>query len=165
MPIPGYQSFMRPLLELAADGKKHIFRDAVKEMAARFKLTDEDVALLIPSGTQRLLDNRVGWAKSYLVKAGLLVATRRSVFQITDRGREALGNREPIDARYLRRFPEFLEFVVGRQEEEPPVPVSGKSIQTGEQSPTPERTPEELIDTGYRELTAFCAVFHRVHTS
>jgi restriction system protein len=152
MPIPGYQAFMRPLLELAADGKEHIFRDAVKEMAARFKLTEEDLALLIPSGTQRLLDNRVGWAKSYLVKAELLVAPRRSVFQITDRGREALGSGDSIDSRYLRRFPQFLEFVGGRSEEEPPVPASGKSTQTGEPSPAPERTPEELIETGYRQL-------------
>ena len=143
---------MRPLLELAADGKEHIFRDAVKEMAAQFKLTDEDLALLIPSGTQRLLDNRVGWAKSYLVNAGLLDAPRRSVFQITDRGRDSLGSGEPIDNRYLRRFPEFLEFIGARPEGEPPGLVSGKTGHAGEQSPAPEKTPEELIETGYLQL-------------
>jgi restriction system protein len=112
----------------------------------------EDLALLIPSGTQRLLDNRVGWAKSYLVKAELLDAPRRGVFLITDRGREALKSNESIDNRYLRHFPEFLEFVGGRSEDETSVEGTGKTTQIDEPSATPERTPEELIESGYRQL-------------
>jgi restriction system protein len=39
-------------------------RDANTILADRFGLPDDDRDELIPGGTQRLLDNRVGWAKT-----------------------------------------------------------------------------------------------------
>lgn len=41
--MPDYQTLMLPLLELAADGEEHAFREAVETLAARFGLTDERV--------------------------------------------------------------------------------------------------------------------------
>jgi restriction system protein len=67
MPVPGHQTFMRPLLELLTDGQEHVVRDTYRQLADRFRLTEADRQELIPSGTQRLLDNRVGWAKTYLL--------------------------------------------------------------------------------------------------
>ena len=72
MPVPGYQEFMRPLLEVVRDGQDRNVREAYSEVADRMALTEADRQELIPSGTQRLLDNRAGWAKTYLLKAGLL---------------------------------------------------------------------------------------------
>jgi restriction system protein len=72
MPLPDYQSFMLPLLELAADRQEHVFRDAINALADRFKLTETERKLPMPSGTKPLLDDRIGWAKTYLTKAGLL---------------------------------------------------------------------------------------------
>jgi restriction system protein len=91
MSIPDYQSLMLPLLTLAADGNEHRFRNAVEQLAARFELSDDERATMLPSGTAPMFDNRVGWAKTYLKQAGLIDATRRGYFRITPRGTELLG--------------------------------------------------------------------------
>src|SRR5947209_14235233 len=90
MSIPDYQSIMLPILQLAGDGHEHRFRDAVEALAAGFKLTDSEREEPLPSKTQPLFDNRVGWARTYLVKAGLLESPKRGYFRVTDRGREVL---------------------------------------------------------------------------
>ncbi len=142
---------MRPLLETLSDGREHIIRDVYPELADRFELTESDRQELIPSGSQRLLHNRVGWAKTYLVKAGLLASPRRGVILITDRGRQALDDLRPINTAYLREFPEFAEFFRGggdiqalAQNENAAVPA--------ELPAAAETTPEELIDAGYQQI-------------
>lgn len=86
MPIPDYQSFMKPLPELASDQKEHSLREAHSHLADRFELTSEERNQLLPSGRQETYKNRIGWARTYLSKAGLLENTRRGHFKITDRG-------------------------------------------------------------------------------
>ena len=71
MAIPDYQTFMLPLLRLASDGQPHAMRDAYEELADEFALTEEERRDLLPSGQQPTFENRVGWAKTYLKKAGL----------------------------------------------------------------------------------------------
>src|SRR4051794_15834992 len=109
MPVPGYQEFMRPLLEVVNDDQDHNVREVYATVAGRLGLTEADRQELIPSGTQRLLDNRAGWAKTYLLKAGLLESPRRAFIRLAARGRQAVESTERIDSRYLRRFPEFAE--------------------------------------------------------
>ena len=76
-----------------------------------FQVTDEERKELLASGNQAIFDNRVGWAKTYLKKAGLLDSPKRATFVITDLGRQTLSkNPDRIDAKYLRQFPAFLEF-------------------------------------------------------
>src|SRR5436309_4036066 len=91
--IPGFQSFMLPVLELAADGKEHTLAEAREVLAQRFGLTDAERAELLPSGRQRRFDNRVAWAKVHLRQAGLLSSQRRAYFQITQRGRDVLSEK------------------------------------------------------------------------
>lgn len=45
---------------------------AEAEIASRFGLSNEEREQLLPSGKQRVLHNRIHWAKTYLTKAGLL---------------------------------------------------------------------------------------------
>jgi restriction system protein len=111
LPVPDYQSFMRPLLALGADGQEKNINAAIDALAEQFHLTPEDRTLLLPSGKQTILANRVHWARTYLDKAGALKRTRRSHFVVTDRGRELLKQKpDRIEARDLRQFPEFLAF-------------------------------------------------------
>ena len=149
MSIPAYQTFMRPLLELLLDGKEHIVRETYTQLADRFKLTDADCQDLIRSGTQRLLDNRVGWAKTYLLKAGLLESPRRGVVRITQRGKDALASSSQIDNEFLRQYDEFLDFFTGAGE----VADEDKGQQVAPAiAASAETTPEELIETGYRQV-------------
>ena len=111
MAIPDYQSIMLPLLKLAGDGKEHSLRETIETLADHFSLSDEERRELLPSGRQPTFDNRVGWARTYMKKAGLLRSTRRGYFQITERGLDVLDQSPPeINAAYLRQYPEFVEF-------------------------------------------------------
>lgn len=90
MGIPDYQRFMLPLLKYANDDKEHAIKEAYNEMAKEFSLTQEEKNELLPSGTQPVYKNRIGWAKTYLVKAGLLESKKRGYFNITERGKKDL---------------------------------------------------------------------------
>ena len=153
MPVPTHQEFMRPLLELRGDGAERSIRDVYVQLADRFGLSQADRDVLIPSGTQQLLHNRIGWAKTYLLKAGLLQSPRRAVVQITHRGRHAITSGQQIDVRFLRQFSEFIEFVTSSQE---PEQVGERSPQA-QVAPASETTPEELIETGYRQVQSALA--------
>jgi len=111
MPIPDFQSIMLPLLQLAIDGDDHYIHDAVNKLADSYSLTDEEKSILLPSGQQPVFYNRVGWARTYLKKAGLIEDPRRGYFHITERGKAVLKeNLDRIDMQYLRKFPEYMEF-------------------------------------------------------
>jgi restriction system protein len=98
--IPDYQTLMLPLLKLAGDGKVHTKRDAVNELAVQFGVSEEERKELLPSGNQEVFDNRVGWARTYLKKAGLIDYVQRGQFQITERGKSVLAKNPPrIDVR------------------------------------------------------------------
>ena len=72
MPIPDYQTLMRPVLTLLADGQERAFHQLLPPLADQFHLTDEERDRLLPSGRQEMFRNRVHWACFYLLKAGLL---------------------------------------------------------------------------------------------
>tara|TARA_R110000772_G_scaffold268578_1_gene396575 strand:+ start:5931 stop:6848 length:918 start_codon:yes stop_codon:yes gene_type:complete len=111
--IPNYQQFMRPFLDVAkaANGNEVKLRDVINELADKFNLTEDEREETLPSGNQRVIDNRVGWARTYLSKAGLLEVTRRAHFIITERGITALKDKQAvIDNKYLKQFDEFIAF-------------------------------------------------------
>src|SRR3990172_6657506 len=102
---------MRPLLEEYAAGGELPIADVRAALATRLGLTDEELAERLPSGLARTFYNRVGWAATYLYRVGLLARPRRSVYEITERGREVLvANAQRVDLGVLSQFPEFAEF-------------------------------------------------------
>jgi restriction system protein len=113
MAIPDYQTIMLPFLKFAGDGKEHAKHEVVDRLSSYFKLSEIELKELLPSGKQELFDNRVGWTRTYLKKAGLIDTTRRGYFRITDRGQELLKQNPPkIDVKLLKQYPEFREFVI-----------------------------------------------------
>lgn len=145
MAIPDYQTLMLPLLQYLGDAKEHAFREAVDALADRFELSEEERQQLLPSGQYPLFRNRVGWARTYLVKAGLAERIRRGAFRITDRGLSVLaGKPARVDVAFLQQFPEFRAFRELRHERsEQPVESRGE--------PQSE-TPEESLDAAYERL-------------
>jgi len=112
MSIPNYQTVMLPLLELLSDGMEHSLRECIDALADHFRLSREERSDLLPSGQQPVFDNRVGWARTYLKKAGLLEAPARGRVRITPRGQEVLKERpSQINVEFLMRYEEFREFV------------------------------------------------------
>ncbi|MDE2180960.1 MAG: winged helix-turn-helix domain-containing protein [candidate division NC10 bacterium] len=117
MAIPDYQTCMMPLLRFASDGKQHQLKDAAQQLAQEFRLTEKEIHEFLPSGQQPVFINRIGWARTYLSKAGLLHSPKRGYFQITNRGLDILkGGTTEINTKYLEQFPEFQEFLAGRGE-------------------------------------------------
>src|SRR6056297_2864911 len=111
MSIPDYQSFMLPLLKLSKDGAEHSMKDTYNKLAEEFELTNDERNELLPSGTQKVYKNRIGWARTYLKKAGLLESKKRGYFNITEKGQKILHqNIENIDNTFLKQFKEFKEF-------------------------------------------------------
>lgn len=145
MPIPDYQSCMLPLLRYAGDGEEHQLKEAVQKLAQDFKLTDEELNEFLPSGQQPVFINRVGWARTYLKKAGLLSSPRRGYFQITARGQTVLGQApHQINVKYLEQFPEFLEFKTARKDSSEEGLVEPETV--------PGQTPHEALETAYERL-------------
>lgn len=111
MPIPDFQTLMRPVLALLADGEARRSRDIKDTMADAFDLTDDERAQMLPSGRQRTMDNRVGWALTYLRQAGLIDQPSRGRVVINDSGRQALAAYpDRIDMRALEAYPAYLDF-------------------------------------------------------
>lgn len=147
MPIPDFQTLMRPLLQAHANGKEHINRDLVSQIAEQFGLSDEDRRELLPSGVARVFDNRIGWAKSHISQAGLITAPRRAISMISERGREALLHHpERIDLRVLNGFEEYREFRNRRK-----TPGENDS-DTPELEVQDSQTPEELLESAYLQV-------------
>ncbi len=142
--IPDYQTCMLPLLKYAADNNEHKFSDAVEYLSDEFVLTKEEREELLPSKTQDVISNRIGWARTYMKKAGLLEDTRRGYFKITERGQSVLSeNLDKISTKYLGQFDEFKAFREKHIEKEiePDITLSV------------DATPEEMLENGFAKLS------------
>jgi len=146
MSIPDFQSLMRPLLALHEDGLEHINRDLVNTLAKQFSLTDEERREMLPSGRAKMFDNRIGWAKTYIVNAGLIETPKRGISVITEKGRQAL--KEHADRIDLRT----LALITGK-------PSRGKKSDTAEEVESTSEievesneTPEEALDNAYQKI-------------
>lgn len=142
--IPDYQTIMLPLLKMTSDKKEHKINDLVDKLAEQFKLTDEERKELLPSGQTFIFGSRVGWARTYLKKAGLLDAPKRGIALITKRGLDILKtNPKGINVTILKQFPEFLEFHSIKKDDNGSVEQVEITSQT---------TPEENLEIAYQQL-------------
>lgn len=143
MAIPDYQSCMLPLLHFYGDGKDHTFREAVEALEKAFKMTDEERRELLPSGQQEIFDNRIGWARTYIKKAGLIESPKRGINKITARGLDVLKKKPSrIDVNYLMQFDEFKEFRALKHQ---------KVVEISE-SIVNDNTPEESLEIAYQRI-------------
>ena len=145
MPIPKYQELMLPILKIASNGIEHNFRDLIETLAKEFELTEKEKRELLANG-QPIFDNRVGWAKTYLKKAGLIEIPKRGIFKITDRGLEVLKNNpKKINNQVLMEYTEFAEFFKPSISEKNKIQDKPCLLDT-------EKTPEETIEYLVKDL-------------
>lgn len=102
---------------------------------------------MLPSGKQRLLHNRIHWAKFYLTKAGLLESPKRGRFTLSEMGK-ALLKKPPVNlnTKYLLTLPVFKEFY-GKSEAAQPDGDSGALE-------PPAATPEKIISGAEKAFNA-----------
>ncbi len=128
-------------LKVLADGSSRPLREVFELVCQLYAFTPEQLAHTLPSGRQTTLRSRVGWAKTYLVKAGLIEQPKRGICLITERGKAALASGQTIDNHYLAQFGEFLAFgeSIGRL-------LAVLSNAAEAQKPEQARPPQEQIE-------------------
>jgi len=144
--IPKYEKLMLPFLKYIADGKEHSLSKTHDALAKEFKLTDKELRELLPSGRQPVFRNRVGWARTYLKKAGLLTSPKRAHFQISDEGLSLLNeNLTEITSKFLTRYDEFVEFQSIKKNKKESAAIDQPANNT-------DQTPEESLEYAYQKL-------------
>jgi restriction system protein len=146
--IPSYEEIMLPLLNLLSDKQEHTLQEADDALAKHFKLTDLERDELLPSGQQPIFRNRLGWARTYMKKAGLLATPSRGKFIITEKGIDLLKEKpKEITSKFLKRYPEFIEFQSIKKIKDNVIEQSFEisSIIDG-------KTPEEALEYVYQKL-------------
>lgn len=151
MSIPDYQSLMLPVLRMAAEGEKRV-ADVEDRIADEFHLTAEERGELLPSGRQRVLHNRIHWAKFYMTKAGLIEVPARGRFIATTAGRDLLAaNPERIDVKLLLESDDFRTFYKAGSNGDDGSASSEDDGTSGEQG-AEKTTPEEQIEAAYQAV-------------
>jgi len=137
---------MLPLLKFLEDGQERSARETTEHIITAFGMSDVERSALLPSGQQRVIDNRTSWAKVHLKRAGLLERPRRSYWRITPLGIEALkGSPEKINCAFLKQYPSYLEFIRPHGNnsvaEEPGKDIDGSG-----------KTPQEWMEESYQRI-------------
>ncbi|MBF4259777.1 restriction endonuclease, partial [Vibrio anguillarum] len=134
---------MKPVLE-AAKNEEVKLSNVVDLLAEHFNLSEDERTELLPSGRQAAFTNRVGWAKTYLTKAGLLDSTRRGHFVITELGQDALISGEEINNQYLKHFDDFNAFTKQKNGDSSKVEETTLSNN--------DATPDEVLRAAYKQI-------------
>lgn len=163
MAIPRYDELYDPILSFLGDGEPHSIAEIRAHIVGGLQLTPDELQQRLPSGRQTILDNRVGWATTYLRQAKVIEGVRRGVQRITDRGNALLAeNRGSISNESLMRFTEFREFRERGRELVPQITLEeliGDSHVPGHATPATSgevriETPDEDIERGVERKTA-----------
>lgn len=145
MAIPDFQSLMRPVLAAVADGMPLALAALREQIASSFQLSEAELQERLPSGKQTVINNRIGWARTYLNKAGLLSIPSKGMVQITERGLETLRTGpERITVSWLKRYPEFADFHTSRPTE--------TALPSEQVEPAEEATPDEQLAAAHQAL-------------
>jgi restriction system protein len=149
MPVPSYQELMLPVLTVLAEQGAMKTADCADQVASRLGLSDEEKTEMLPSGGQRLVVNRAGWAAWYMMQAGLVGRPKRGIIEATEEGRKLLATKPAlINNSLLQTFPQFVERMkrqdAGNEGKESTVPSAGTKEETA--------TPEERILGAFSQL-------------
>ena len=143
--VPPYHTLMLPLLKVMSGGNEMTTKQMSGAVVQNLGLSIEALSERLPSGTQSAFDNRMGWARTYLFKAGLIERPRRATYAITETGRKLLANPpSEIDVDFLRSYEQFNQFISSSR--------SDKESLASTDVIDDELTPEEQIEKGVRQI-------------
>ena len=109
--VPQFQTLMLPLLKVMGCGHEMTniqMRDGVTD---KLFMTAEALSQNLPIGAQNAFNNQMGWAITFLLKAGLLTRPRQAIYIISKTGKRVLLEHPvEIDAEFLRSYGDFNNF-------------------------------------------------------
>jgi len=135
MEIPKFQETFIPILEILKDGKTYEARELLSEVKNKYfsNLTEEQLKTKTKSG-DLLIDNRIGWGKTYLRKGGYVDFPKRGLVCITEKGK---SYKPDISLRSIENESSIFDFY--KQEK-------GSSATVDK---NPMASPQDLIDEGF----------------
>ena len=69
-------------------------RNIAAILTKQLNLSSENLTEMLPGGRQTFFNNRVGWAKTYLKKAGILDNSSRAIIVITDADKKVVADNQ-----------------------------------------------------------------------
>ncbi|HCU66951.1 MAG TPA: restriction endonuclease [Rheinheimera sp.] len=166
--IPSYEAMFPVVLQMLSNGQQKPLKQIYDEVTAHYGFSKEQLALQLPSGKQTYVRNRIGWAKTYLVKAGLIGQPKRAVCEITQRGKDALASGAVIDNKYLAQFEDFNRFISTNIEQTNDVDTGPLLNAASEQhhNNSDSQTPTELMSKAFTALNAALAdeIIEQIHS-
>ena len=141
---------MLPFLKVIADGKTRHMNEIYELVISHTGLTPEQCAVLLPSKVTTLVNNRIGWVRTYLYKAGLISQVSRGNYHISAAGLKAIqDNPNGFDVRFLKTLPAFQDW--------------GKSFSTETWTGSDKnndgnlKTPHETLESSYHDIMSSVA--------
>lgn len=167
--IPNYEAMMPALLKVLADGKPKSIRQIYHDVTVFRGFSEAQRNLLLPSGKQNYIENRIGWAKTYLVKAGLLHQPKRGMCQLTPAGAQALASNQEINNSYLKQFSSFDNFLSAHKNTENAsdhAKTVNDPLELVQVHCVEAQTPTEMIASAFHELNVALAdeLIELIHT-
>ena len=143
--VPTFDLYIQPFLNCLKGGEEKNLKTLSEELAVFFKLSNDDLAETIAKGTQSRHYNRVSWAGTYTMKAGLTKRLKPGCYQITDFGKDFMAKWDSITPALMReQIPAFAEF------------AKVKPKGTASKAKTPvvveEKTPTDLMNEAFASI-------------
>lgn len=151
MKLPTYDQFIEPLLQfLAAHPDGVSSREAHDAVADALGLMLEQREQRLPSGTQRVYQNRCGWAHDRLKRQGLSEAPRRGFWRITPAGVDFAKSHPRLTPQEVERLATVDRTSLGSagtDAEEQPSIVDSQAVES----------PDDRLESALQELSAAVA--------
>lgn len=155
MAVPKYNEFFSPVLRALETGEiKHV--SEIRKFALDYlNVSEEDRKAMLPSNTQRLVDNRVNWSITYLRKANLIERVARGKYKITNTGLQVLHEKKDhVELKDLYQFDSFRQFINTDTMSEEKKDLSQPSVLEDLQEGTPQDNLNASMEQINKELSA-----------
>ena len=155
MAVPKYNEFFSPVLRALETGEiKHV--SEIRKFALDYlNVSEEDRKAMLPSNTQRLVDNRVNWSITYLRKANLIERVARGKYKVTNTGLRVLHEKKDhVELKDLYQFDSFRQFINTDTLSEEKKDLSKPSVLEDLQEGTPQDNLNASMEQINKELSA-----------
>ncbi|MFA7725623.1 MAG: restriction endonuclease [Candidatus Izemoplasmatales bacterium] len=113
---PAYSDYFFPLLRIIKTEKEWKRDELYRIIETEFNLSQEQMAEMLPGGQQQVYKNRIGWALTYLLKAGLISRAARGTYLITEQGKSLLNTGiRGLSLEDLNQIPQFVDFKTSKR--------------------------------------------------
>lgn len=153
--VPKYNEFFSPVLRALEDGQIKRALEIRKYALNYLNVSEEDRKQMLPSNTQRLVDNRATWAITYLCKANLIERVAKGKYKITNTGIQVLHEKKDhVELKDLYQFDSFRQFINTDTMSEEKKDLSKPSVLEDLQEGTPQDNLNASMEQINKELSA-----------